>query len=143
MEIIIYDKNENIRLKTDGVDEAKIDLNQMQYIMRNKNGDFNPFMKEYKLIDNGQTFELVIFKYRSSNSTVESYIMRILFPIIIVLIIEYLIIRRKVKQLIYITDGIITMSNENLEYRLELNSNDEFGILSHEINKMSSNLKIK
>lgn len=143
LEIIIYDKNENIKLKTDGVDEAKIDLNQMQYIMRNKNGDFNPFMQEYKLIDNGQTFELVTFKYRSLNSTVESHIIRILFPIIIVLIIEYLIIRRKVKQLIYITDGIVTMSNENLEYSLELNSNDEFGILSHEINKMSSNLKIK
>lgn len=143
LEIIIYDKNENIKLKTDGVDEAQIDLNQMQYIMRNKNGDFNPFMQEYKLIDNGQTFELVIFKYRSLNSTVESHIIRILFPIIVVLIIEYLIIRRKVKQLIYITDGIVTMSNENSEYRLELNSNDEFGILSHEINKMSSNLKIK
>lgn len=35
------------------------------------------------------------------------------------------------------------MFNENLEYRLELNFNDEFGILSYEINKMLFNLKIK
>ena len=64
----------------------------------------------------------------------------IVIPIIISLGIIYLVSYRKTRYIKYICNGIVKISHEDLNYRLEKTGTDELGTLADEINNMSLNL---
>ncbi|MEW9096271.1 MAG: HAMP domain-containing sensor histidine kinase [Clostridiaceae bacterium] len=67
-----------------------------------------------------------------------------LFPnIITILLLIYLLVRRKAEYIKSICNGIKIISEGNLDYKIEVKGNDELAILAKEINSMSLKLKNK
>lgn len=67
-----------------------------------------------------------------------------LFPnIITILLLIYLLVRKKIQYIKNICNGIKIISEGNLDYRIELKGHDELAILAEEINNMSLKLKNK
>lgn len=62
---------------------------------------------------------------------------------ITILIIIYLLVRRKVAYIVTICDGIKIISEGNLDYKIKTEGYDELAVLSEEINNMSLKLKMK
>lgn len=60
-----------------------------------------------------------------------------------IIIIIYLLVRRKADYIVNICNGIKVISEGNLEYRIEIEGHDELATLSKEINNMSLKLKTK
>lgn len=68
----------------------------------------------------------------------------ILFKIsITILIIIYLLVRRKADYIVSISKGIKIISEGNLNYRIKIKGHDELALLSKEINNMSQKLQNK
>ena len=62
---------------------------------------------------------------------------------ITILIIIYLLVRRKADYIVNICNGIKVISEGNLEYRIKIKGHDELALLSKEINNMSQKLQNK
>lgn len=143
VDIIITDSQGNIKLKTGKISENKIDLNDIRDSKLNKNGDSNKFTRIYNLKDGQKDLVLLIAKDRSVLGDMLKAWLSVIIPICGALFIVYLMAIKKLKELSYICDGIIKISNDDLNYKLDKKSNDEFGVLVDEINKMSQSLKSK
>ncbi|MGL5379348.1 sensor histidine kinase [Clostridium sp.] len=141
--IAVVDLNGNIKLKTENINGNIIDITKIISDKLNTSGDSDKFNRMYNLRNGQEELILITSKDRNVLRGMISAWVSIIIPICGALLIIYLITMKKLKELEYICDGIVKIGNEDLNYKLDRKSNDEFGILVDEINKMSINLKNK
>lgn len=143
IDILITDLRGNIKFTIPEINEGKINLNDIRESNLNKSGDSDKFTRTYNLKSGQEDLVLLTSKDRSVLDDMLKAWLSVIIPICGALFIVYLITMKKLKELKYICNGIVKISNEDLNYKLDKKSNDEFGVLVDEINKMSKSLKSK
>lgn len=141
--IAITDTEGNVKIKTREVSEEKINIDEIINYKLNTTGDTKKFVKMYNIRNEDKDIILIVYKYRNVFSDMVKPWLSMLVLICGTLLIVYLLTLKKLRDLNYICDGIIKIGHGALEYRLNKSSDDEFGVLTDEINKMSDVLKSK
>lgn len=119
----------------------------MRNIVYGFESGFIPLIVIVLLISFSNTINKLLFGTRTREilSTVLFIILSFIFfkISITILIIIYLLVRRKAEYIVNICNGIKVISEGNLEYRIKIKGHDELATLSNEINNMSLKLKNK
>ena len=130
--IAVADLKGNVVLRSNGGKDSYMDLNSHT----------GKTVRElYDLNISGNKYVLVTWKVPGNYHKIFKHIFVIAFPIVISLGIIYFWSYRKVGYIKYICRGIVKISQENLDCKLEKRGSDELGILAEKINEMSFNLK--
>lgn len=139
--IAITDTYGRIIFKSSEVEGKYVDLNNIKNLMFNtipRDGDI--VYQVYNINISGTKYILVTWKGTGMYHNIFRYTSMMVIPIIISLAIVYLISYKKTRYIKYICNGIVKISHEDLNYRLEKKGMDELGTLADEINNMSLNL---
>ena len=142
----ITDANGNIILKTENVNTDKIDTekvraNPSRTVGYNRN---DTFYQRYEIKLDNKDAQLFVWKTPQPDqiANLNKIILFIgIIPVIIVVLLIYILTRRKTKYIKEICSGIETISQGNLDYRIDKKGVDELSILSDKINSMSIDLK--
>ncbi|OAA94675.1 HAMP domain-containing sensor histidine kinase [Clostridium coskatii] len=139
--IAITDTKGCIIFKSSEVEGKYIDLNNIKnIILTTTPRDGDVVYQVYNINISGTKYILVTWKGTGMYHNIFRYTSMILIPIIISLAVVYLVSYRKTRYIKYICNGIVKISHEDLNYRLEKKGTDELGTLADEINSMSLNL---
>lgn len=141
LKIVIADTSGHIIFKSSEVEGNYVDLNNIKSLILHttpRPGD--TVYQVYNLNISGIKYMLVTWKITGLYHNIFKYMSMLVIPIILSLGIVYLLSYRKTKYVKYICNGIVKISHENLNYRLEKRGYDELGTLADEINHMSLNL---
>ncbi|AGK97144.1 HAMP domain-containing sensor histidine kinase [Clostridium pasteurianum] len=141
----VTDSRGNIILKTANVNTDKIDVEKVQQIFQGKAYRSNDtFYQIYNVKLGNKDAMLFVWKLPQLNriTNIGKIIVLIgILPVIIVVVLIYILIRRKAKYIKDICRGIETISQGNLDYRIDKKGVDELSILSDKINSMTIDLK--
>ncbi|MFC0904654.1 ATP-binding protein [Clostridium sp. MT-14] len=138
--IALADMKGNIVLKSKGIKDRYMDLDSLrEHMVKDHIG--KRVYELYDLYISGNKYVLVTWKNSGAYHEIFKHVFIIAFPIVISLGIIYFWSYKKVEYIKYICKGIVKISQENLNCKLEKRGSDELGILAEEINRMSLNLK--
>ena len=141
----ITDANGNIILKTENVNVDKIDTEKVRKILQGPSYKRNDtFYQRYEIKLDNKDAQLFVWKTPQPDqiANLNKIILFIgIIPVIIVVLLIYILTRRKTKYIKEICRGIEIISQGNLDYRIDKKGVDELSILSDKINSMSIDLK--
>lgn len=141
----ITDSDGNIILKTANVNTDKIDVVKIKQTLQGKPYEQNnTFYQMYNIKLENKDAELFVWKLPQPKQmdNMNKIILLIgILPVIIVVLLIYVLTRRKAKYIKEICSGIEKISQGNLDYRIDKKGVDELSILSDKINSMSIDLK--
>lgn len=141
----VTDSKGNIILKTVNVNTDKIDVEMVQQILQGKPyGHNDTFYQMYNVKLENKDAKLFVWKSPQLNQIAnmnEIILLVGILPVIIVVLLIYILTRRKAKYIKDICRGIETISLGNLDYRIDKKGVDELSVLSDKINSMSIDLK--
>jgi len=141
----VTDAEGNIILKTKNVDTDKIDTEKIRQMLLGKYyGGNNPYYQTYNIKLDNKDAQLFVWKTPQPDqiANLNEIILFIgIIPVIIVVLLIYILTRRKTKYIKEICSGIEIISQGNLDYRIDKKGVDELSILSDKINSMSIDLK--
>ena len=145
LKIAIVDGQGNISLKSDNIDENKLDLEQIKNIrLGSYTGKPIDFYCIYPMKFNSIDSQVIIIGIPQMR-TVVTYGREPLFAIsvgiTVFISLLILLLRRKVKYIEEIGDGILEISKGNLDFQISKKGQDELGLLAENINLMSEQLK--
>lgn len=141
----VTDLNGNIILKSQDVNSNKIDLQKIYGWLQtgSYNGD-GEFYQVYNVRIDSKDAKLVVWKKPrfNKNMNMDKIMLLIaILPVAVVVLLIYMLTRKKAKYIKNICRGIKTISSGNLDYRIHSKGVDELAVLADEINNMSDNLK--
>ena len=141
----VTDCNGNIILKTENVNTDKIDTEKVRKILQGPGYNRkDTFYQRYEIKLDNKDAQLFVWKTPQPNqiANLNKIILFIgIIPVIIVVLLIYILTRRKTKYIKEICSGIEIISQGNLDYRIDKKGVDELSILSDKINSMSIDLK--
>ena len=142
----ITDANGNIFLKTEKVNTDKIDTEKVRQILQGSGGfkTKDTIYQKYDIKLDNKEAQLFVWKTPQPDqiANLNKIILFIgIIPVIIVVLLIYILTRRKTKYIKEICSGIEIISQGNLDYRIDKKGVDELSILSDKINSMSIDLK--
>ncbi|WP_461388215.1 sensor histidine kinase [Desulfosporosinus fructosivorans] len=145
LKIAIVEEQGNITLKSDNIDENKLDLEQIKKIRAGSyTGKPIDFYGVYPMKFNSLDSQVIIMGIPQMR-TVVTYGRDPLFAISVAITVFIslliLLLRTKVKYIKEISDGILEISKGNLDFRITKKGHDELGLLAENINSMSEQLK--
>lgn len=141
----IADANGNIILKTEKVNTEKVDTEKVEQLYHG--GSYkrkDTFYQRYDIKLDNKDAQLFVWKTPQPDqiANLNKIILFIgIIPVIIVVLLIYILTRRKTKYIKEICSGIEIISQGNLDYRIDKKGVDELSILSDKINSMSIDLK--
>ncbi|MBS5936946.1 MAG: HAMP domain-containing histidine kinase [Clostridium sp.] len=136
----IIDIDGNIYMKSENVEETKIDTNKIEKIFHNEYSDGNTYQR-YDVSLDGKDYNLLIWREKVGNEIFIKIILVISSSFLLSIFIIYFYAFRKVKYIGKLTEGINEFSSGNLDYRIIENGKDELGVLAKGMNSMAENLK--
>lgn len=142
--VYIVDKDGKVKYKNinDGYGMIEnINIDDFKLEMEKSNGD--KFKVIYPLVINNNIYYFLMIKdlYGITMYTYEStYIIAATTSLIMFVLLIYFGIRKKVKYIEYISSSIEEISKGNLNYNLEIQSEDEIATVANQINIMEKNL---
>ena len=142
----VTDTNGNVLLKTENVNTDKIDTEKVRQILQGSGGfqGYDTIYQRYEIKLDNKEAQLFVWKTPQPDqiANLNKIIIFIgIIPVIIVVLLIYILIRRKAKYIEDICSGIEIISQGNLDYRIDKKGADELSILSGKINSMSIDLK--
>lgn len=142
LNIIIVDENEDIIMKSQNVKLNRLPLNHIYDSLKSSNKDETLVFQWYDIKINNKNMKVYIYDY-INDKFIEEKINYIIIEIIIILIVMvYLIPRRKLKYIKYIGKEINEIGNGDLNRKLRIQGYDELSNIADKINEMTKKIKI-
>lgn len=147
MNIAITDDTGDILLKDDN---TYVDFVNLEYVTKVMRGSYNSgdFYHSYDLEINNKNYKLIVWR-SANNSFIARYnLMQYYFLFIVVCTMAvfagslYMLIRKKIRYIGYITNTINSISYGNLDNEIEIKGHDELSRMAGKINEMTHRLKI-
>jgi len=140
--VAITDPSGNIIIKSKNVGKDKINFevyNNLKYPVSYAEDYYQIYDIKFEKND----AVLVIWKTTKDINYMNKLLFISIFPLIILIILIYMFIKRKIKYINNIYKGIKKISNGDLDYIINIKGVDELAILADEINNMTNNMKDK
>lgn len=137
--VYLYNNNDNISIA--GSYATMLDNLLIGYTVYDTDAIYNGDEYHTSIELKDGSIEMYVYSYAISKLVVPYLIVSIILALLLFLIPTFLFIKRKVHYIENLKDDVTYMSQGDLNHPISINSNDEIGDLSHQINNLRLILK--